>query len=90
MPPTTPLSQVITLWVHKAFASLRKTIRSNLALFLSTLLAAPLDPTLSDLARRTPLPTLGQSRLNRLWRFLHHSTLQNPWALTEALLLLVP
>ena len=26
MPPTTPLSQVITLWVHKAFASLRKTI----------------------------------------------------------------
>ncbi|BDB11247.1 hypothetical protein TthTMY_09860 [Thermus thermophilus] len=91
MPPTTPLSQVITLWVHKVFASLRKTIRSNLALFLSTLLTTPLDPTLSDLARRTPLPTLAQSRLNRLWRFLHHPTLQDPWALTEALLpLLVP
>ncbi|RTI01684.1 transposase, partial [Thermus scotoductus] len=44
MPPTTPLSQVITPWVHKVFASLSKTIRSNLALFLSTLLTAPLDP----------------------------------------------
>ena len=86
MPPTTPLSQVITLWVHKAFASLRKTIRSNLALFLSTLLAAPLDPTLSDLARRTPLPTLAQNRPHPPWRFPHPPPPQTPWALTEALL----
>lgn len=86
MQPPTPLSQTITSWVHKAFASLRKTVRSNLALFLPALLFASLEPTLSDLARRIPLPTQAQSRLNRLWRFLHHPTLQHPWTLTAHLL----
>ncbi len=87
----TPLLQATTTWVHTVFRSLRKPARTNLALFLSALLSGPLDPTLSDLARRTPLPTLAQSRLNRLWRFLHHPTLQNPWTLTAHLLpLLAP
>ena len=84
-----PLSQVITPWVHEVFGSFRKTLRTNLVLFLTALLSAPLDPTLSDLARRTPLPSLAQSRLNRLWRFLHHPTLQNPWTLTANLLPLI-
>ena len=63
MQTPTPLSQTITTWVHKAFASLRKTVRSNLALFLSVfgpsgqsnpaLLSSALEPTLSDLARRS-------------------------------------
>ncbi|GAA5335186.1 hypothetical protein YIM730264_12100 [Thermus hydrothermalis] len=81
-----PLLQATTTWVHTVFHPLRKPARTNLALFLS----APLDPTLSNLARRTPLPTLAQSRLNRLWRFLHHPTRQNPWTLTAHLLLLAP
>ncbi len=74
----TPLLQATTTWVHTVFRSLRKPARTNLALFLSALLSGPLDPTLSDLARRTPLPTLAQSRLNRLWRFLHHPTCKTP------------
>lgn len=86
MQTPTPLFQNITPWVHKVFAPLRKTFRSNLALFLSALLSSPLEPTLSGLARRTPLPAQAQSRLNRLWRFLRHPALQNPWTLTAHLL----
>ncbi len=52
----TPLLQATTTWVHTVFRSLRKPARTNLALFLSALLSGPLDPTLSDLARRTPSP----------------------------------
>lgn len=91
MPTPNPLHQIITAWVHQAFASPRKTFRTNLALFLSTLLTNPKSPTLSHLAQQTPLPTLAQSRLNRLWRFLRHPALQNPWTLTAHLLpLLAP
>lgn len=91
MPTLNPLHQTITAWVHKAFAPLRKTFRTNLALFLSALLTNPHNPTLSGLAQRTPLPTLAQSRLNRLWRFLRHPALQDPWRLTACLLpLLAP
>ena len=91
MQTLTPLSQTITSWVHKAFAPFRKTVRSNLALFLPALLSSALEPTLSDLARRIPLSIQAQSRLNRLWRFLRHPTLQNPWTLTAHLLpLLLP
>ncbi|WP_243095695.1 IS4/IS5 family transposase [Thermus thalpophilus] len=41
--------------------------------------------------RKTFRANLAQSRLNRLWRFLHHPALQNPWTLTAHLLpLLAP
>ncbi len=66
---------------------LRRSFRTNLALFLSTLLLhTPPRPTLSAYARSLPLPYSAQAKLNRLWHFLRHPALQNSWILTRALL----
>ncbi|VCU54491.1 hypothetical protein TTHNP3_00004 (plasmid) [Thermus thermophilus] len=82
----------LSAWAQALFPHLRRTFRTNLALFLSTLLRhTPPRPTLSAYARSLPLPYSAQAKLNRLWRFLRHPALQNPWILTRALLpLLAP
>ncbi len=81
-----PLYQSIQSWAQRLFGHISPHFAENLALFLFTLLAFPKEPTLSDLARRTPIRGLAQSRLNRLSRFLHHKAFQNPWIFTYALL----
>lgn len=72
----------------------KPSFRTNPALFLKVryrvtgafLLHPPARPTLSAYARNLPLPYSAQAKLNRLWRYLRHPALQNPWILTRALL----